>query len=169
MGNTWSVRTLSEELMKIFPNMGRQIATFLRETGEEETTLMQVSVLHQIQERSMTASDIAKKRKVSLQSASVLVQGMVERGWIVREPDPNDRRQFLLQITPEGMEKAEATRNQIINHLTSFMVDLSPEEIAAGQVFLPALNRILTSQMAANNPTTSDEKQGTLEEEKTPL
>lgn len=168
MGKTWSVHTLAEELMKIFPNMGRQISTFLRESGEEETTLMQVSVLHQIKERSMTASDIAKKRKVSLQSASVLVQGMVEKGWIVREPDPNDRRQFLLQITPEGMEKAEATRSQIVNYLAGFMEDLSPEEIAAGQVFLPALNRILTSQMAANTPT-SDERQPTLEEEKTPL
>ena len=169
MGKTWSVRTLSEELMKIFPNMGRQISSFLRESGEEETTLMQVSVLHQIKERSMTSSDIAKKRKVSLQSASVLVQGMVEKGWIVREPDPNDRRQFLLQITPEGIEKAEATRNQIVNYLAGFMEDLSPEEIAAGQVFLPALNRILTSQMAANNTTATDERQRTLEEEKTPL
>ena len=169
MGKTWSVHTLSEELMKIFPNMGRHMNAFLRESGEEETTLMQVSVLHQIKERSMTASDIAKKRKVSLQSASVLVQGMVEKGWIVREPDPNDRRQFLLQITPEGMEKAEATRNQIVNYLAGFMEDLSPEEIAAGQVFLPALNRILTSQMAANITTAPDERQRTLEEEKTPL
>jgi DNA-binding MarR family transcriptional regulator len=168
MGKTWSVRTLSEELMKIFPNMGRHVNAFLRESGEEETTLMQVSVLHQIKERSMTTSDIAKKRRVSLQSASVLVQGMVEKGWIVREPDPNDRRQFLLQITPEGMEKAEATRNQIVNYLAGFMEDLSPEEIAAGQVFLPALNRILTSQMAANT-STQDERQRTLEEEKTPL
>jgi len=154
--------------MRIFPNLGRQISAFLRDTGEEETTLMQVSVLHQIKEQSLTASDIAKKRRVSLQSASVLVQGMVEKGWIIREPNPNDRRQFLLQITPEGIEKAEATRNQIINHLTGFMENLSPEEIAAGQVFLPALYRSLTDT-TANDPQTVDERQRTLEEEKTPL
>ncbi len=163
------VRMLSEDLMKIFPNLGRQVSAFLRDSGEEETTLMQMSVLHQIQERSITASDIAKKRRVSLQSASVLVQGMVEKGWIVRETDPNDRRQFLLQITPEGIEKSEATRNQIINHLTGFMENLSPEEIAAGQVFLPALHRILTDTISANDPQPLDEKQSTLEEEKTLL
>ena len=167
MDKTWSVHKLSEELMKIFPNMGRQVSYFLRESGEEETTLMQVSVLHQIQERSMTASDIAKKRRVSLQSASVLVQSMVEKGWIVREPDSKDRRQFLLQITPEGMEKAEATRNQIINHLASFLEELSPEEISAGQVFLPALYRVLSNQITNN--ASQDERQRTLEEEKTPL
>ena len=169
MGKTWSVRTLSEELMKIFPNMGRQISSFLRESGEEETTLMQVSVLHQIQKHSMTASKIAQRRRVSLQSVSVLVQGMVEKGWIIRVPSPTDRRQFLLQITPEGVEKAEATQNQIINYLTGFLEDLSPEEIAAGQVFLPALNRILTAQMADHMTPTQDEKQRTPEEEKTPL
>jgi len=167
MGKIWSVRALSEELMKIFPSMGRQVSAFLHESGEEETTLMQISVLHQIQKHSMTASDIAKRRRVSLQSASVLVQGMVEKGWIIREPNPTDRRQFLLQITPEGMEKAEATRNQIVNYLTSFMEDLTPEEIAAGQVFLPALSRILTDHITSK--TTQDEKQGSLEEEKTPL
>lgn len=168
MDNIWSLQTLSEELMRIFPNLGRQISTFLRESGEEETTLMQVSALHQIKNRSMTASDIAKSRRVSLQSASVLVQGLVEKGWIVREPDPNDRRQFLLQITPEGLEKAEATRNQIIHYLTGFLDGLSEEEIQAGQVFLPALHRTLTNHL--NDDTQSqDEKQTTLEEEKTLL
>lgn len=169
MDNTGSLHTLSEELMRIFPNLGRQISTFLREAGEEETTLMQVSVLHQLRDQALTASDIAKKRRVSLQSASVLVQGMVEKGWIVRVPDPNDRRQFLLQVTPEGIEKAEATRNQIISYLESFLMGLSPEEIDAGHIFLPALYQILTRQMAANDTQTQDERQGTPEEEKTPL
>jgi DNA-binding MarR family transcriptional regulator len=145
------------------------VSSFLRETGEEETSLMQISVLHQIQEQSMTASDIAKKRRVSLQSASVLVQGMVEKGWVIRVPSPTDRRQFLLQVTPEGMEKAKVTRDQLINHLAGFMENLSPEEIAAGQVFLPALHRILTDTTPANDPQTLDERQRTLEEEKTLL
>ncbi|MBI1279918.1 MAG: MarR family transcriptional regulator [Anaerolineaceae bacterium] len=169
MDKSDSVHTLAEQLMRLFPNLGRHISSFLRDTGEEETTLMQVSVLHQIKEHSLTASDIAKKRRVSLQSASVLVQGMVEKGWIVREPNPNDRRQFLLQITPEGQEKAEATRNQIIQFLTGFMEKLSPEEIAAGQIFLPALFQILTDPTAANDTEPLDERQGIPEEENTPL
>ncbi len=169
MDKTGSLHKLSEELMRIFPNLGRLIATFLRESGEEETTLMHVSVLHQIRDQALTASDIAKKRRVSLQSASVLVQGMVEKGWIVRVANPNDRRQFILQITPEGIEKAEATRNQIIHYLDGFLADLTPEEIEAGHVFLPALYQILTRQMAANDTQTQDERQGTPEEEKTPL
>ena len=168
MDKTQTMHSLAENLMKILPNMGRQIAGVLRASGEEETTLMQVGTLHQIKDRSMTASDIAKKRRVSLQSVSVFIQAMVEKGWVVRVPNPEDRRQFLLQITPDGMQKAEATREQIINYLADFLAELSPEEIAAGQVFLPAINRLLNSQSPVHEMP-SEEKQNTLEEEAAPL
>ena len=85
----------------------------------------------------------------------------------MREPDPNDRRQFLLQITPEGLAKAESVKAQIAHYMEGFLEGLSTEEIAAAQVFLPALIRILTEQMTTK--TTQDDKQRTLEEEKTPL
>src|SRR5262245_21167632 len=106
MDKKQSIHMLAEELMRLFPHLGRQISIHLRESGEEETTFMQIGVLRQIQERGITASDLAKMRKVSLQAASVLVQGMVEKGWITRVTNPNDRRQFLLEITPEGLAKA---------------------------------------------------------------
>ncbi|MCA0459016.1 MAG: MarR family transcriptional regulator [Chloroflexi bacterium] len=163
MDNRWSVHTLAEELMKLLPNLGKNITAHLRDINEEETTMMQVSVLYQIQEHSITASELAKRRRVSLQSASVLVQGLVEKGWIIRTPDPTDRRQFLLQITPEGLAKAETTRNQIITYLASFLVELTDEEAAAAQIFLPALNQILTQHMTVEN--TPEEKQRALQEE----
>jgi DNA-binding MarR family transcriptional regulator len=140
---------------------------YLRGSGEEETTLMQIGVLHQIQEQPITASELAERRKVSLQSASVLVQGMVEKGWLMREPDPNDRRQFILQVTPEGLAKAEAVKAQITHLMEGFLEGLSDEEMKAAEVFLPALSRILANQMTNN--TTPDERHRTLEEEKTPL
>ena len=167
MDSTWTIPILAEELLKVFPSFGKLMSSFLRESGEEETTLMQISVLHQIQEQPITASELAKKRRVSLQSASVLVQALVERGWIVREPSLSDRRQFILQITEEGLAKAASVKAQMVEYMEGFLEALTEEEAAAAQVFLPALNRILTEHMTTK--TTQDEKQGTLEEEKTPL
>lgn len=167
MKSLWTIPILAEELLKVLPNMGRLVALHLRESGEEETTLMQISVLHQIQEQSITASELAKRRRVSLQSASVLVQGMVERGWIVRVPSPTDRRQFLLQITPEGLAKAAAVKAQITYYMEGFLGGLSEEEVAAAQTFLPALSRILTNQMITD--TAQDEGQRKPDEEQTPL
>ena len=67
MDSMWTIPILAEQLLKVFPNFGRLIASYLRESGEEETTLMQIGVLHQIQEQPITASELAKRRKVSLQ------------------------------------------------------------------------------------------------------
>jgi len=167
MDSIWTRTTIAEELLKVFPGLGRTVSLYLRGSGEEETTLMQIGVLHQIQEQPITASELAKRRKVSLQSASVLVQGMVEKGWLMREPDPNDRRQFILQVTPEGLAKAEAVKAQITHLMEGLFEGLSDEEVKAAQVFLPALSRILANQMTNN--TTPDERHHTTEEEKTPL
>jgi MarR family transcriptional regulator, negative regulator of the multidrug operon emrRAB len=72
---------------------------------------------------------------------------LVEKGWVVREPDPNDRRQWLLKVTPAGQERAKASLDLLTNILTDLLSELSPEELAAAQVFLPALQRIVTGHM----------------------
>ena len=69
---------------------------------------------------------------------------MVERGWVTREPDPNDRRQSLLEVTPEGLVRAEAAQKQIIEHDRGAFWQISlPEELDAAAVFLPALRRVV--------------------------
>ncbi len=99
--------------------------------------------LTQFKDHPLTVSDLAKRRKVSLQSASTLVQRLHERGWIVREPDPNDRRQSLLQLTPEGLAHAQATFDQIVNYVAEYLEPLTTEELEAAQVLFPALQRTL--------------------------
>jgi DNA-binding MarR family transcriptional regulator len=112
---------------------------------------MQGRVLSFLIENRLTVSDLAKKRRVSLQSASTLVQGLVERGWVTRAPDPDDRRRSLLEVTPEGLAHARLAKEQLLRYLTTFLGGLEPEEIAAGQVFLPALRRILHEHMIADD------------------
>src|SRR5664279_4912031 len=147
MQSGWTPYVTAQALLEILPGLGRLIASRLRETGDEEATLMQVGVLMHMKDQPITTSELAKRRKVSLQSASVLVQGLVERGWLTREPDPNDRRQSLLQVTPEGLAQAQATQEQVINLIAEIFGELSSEELAAAAVFLPALRRIVDVQM----------------------
>lgn len=168
MGDAWTAHTVAEALMRVFPSMGRFMSLYMRDVGEEETTIMQIGVLFQIQKEPMTASELAKKRRVSLQAASVLVQGLVQRGWVSRTPDPHDRRQYLIQITPEGSEHAETTRKQIANYLARFLEGLSAEALEAGGVFLPALYTLLTTQMEADTQATTleNEKQALIQTHK---
>ena len=151
---SWTSSELAAELLKVIPSLGRLIALYTRESGEEETTMMQVGVLFHIQQQPITTSELAKKRRVSLQAASVLVRGLIDRGWVVRTPDPHDGRQFLLEITPDGLERAEFTRRQVADYLARFLDGLTVEEMVAAQIFLPGLRRVVQQQMV---PDTAEE------------
>ncbi len=138
---------IAQMLLETLPVLGRRMAIRMREIGEEEATMMQIGVLMRIKDQAITASELAKQRKVSLQSASVLVQNMVEHGWLSREPDPNDRRQSLLQVTPEGLARAEAAQQQMLQLIAESLEGFAPEELEAAAIFLPALRRVVTANM----------------------
>jgi DNA-binding MarR family transcriptional regulator len=154
MTETWTSGKTAEELLNVFPIFGRIMAPYVQSGEEAEATFMQVRALFFLLEKPITASELARKRRVSLQSASVLVQGLVERGWVTRIPNPQDRRQFLLEVTPEGLARAQAARDQIASHLAGFLEGLTEDEIAAAQVFLPALQRVLTSHLTTDDTET---------------
>ncbi|MFN8450254.1 MAG: MarR family transcriptional regulator [Anaerolineae bacterium] len=147
MTSDWTPYVTAQAMLDILPGFGRLIGSRIRDSGEEEATLMQVGVLMHMKDQPITTSELAKRRKVSLQSASVLVQALVERGWLSREPDPKDRRQSLLRVTPEGMVEAQARHQQMTEYIAEVLADLTPEELAAASVFIPALRRIVASHL----------------------
>ncbi|HZB94828.1 MAG TPA: MarR family transcriptional regulator, partial [Herpetosiphonaceae bacterium] len=89
---------------------------------------------------------LARKRRVSLQSMGELVQTLVERGWVVRIPDPTDRRQHLLHLTEEGRAHYERAQEQALRRLVPLLDELTDDEMAAVQQALPALHRVLTRE-----------------------
>ncbi len=52
----------------------------------------------------MRMSDIASALGISMATATGLVDRMLERGIVVRESDPRDRRIVLCRMSPEGEE-----------------------------------------------------------------
>jgi DNA-binding MarR family transcriptional regulator len=157
MGEPWTPYVVAGELLDVLPVLARIMFSHANEMGEEKATLMQVRVLSFLIENRLTVSDLAKKRRVSLQSASTLVQGLVERGWVTRVPDLEDRRRALLEVTPEGLARARLAKEHLSRYLTTFLGELGPEEIVAGEIFLPALRRILQEHMLADDASEDTE------------
>jgi DNA-binding MarR family transcriptional regulator len=77
---------------------------------------------------------------------SELVQVLVERGWIVRTPDPTDRRQHMLQLTEPGRAHYERAQEMTIRQLAPLLARLSAAEMGAVQTALPALRRVLAQE-----------------------
>jgi len=145
MGTDTSLEA-TKDLLAVLPLLNRIVAAEVRREAGEDTTMPQFRVLAQIAAGPLTLSALAKKRRVSPQSMSELVQVLVERGWIVRAPDPGDRRQSMLQLTDHGRLHYERADAQTLRRLAPLMAQLSHKELAAVRLALPALRRVLTQE-----------------------
>jgi DNA-binding MarR family transcriptional regulator len=134
----------AEELLTTLPLMNSLIAIKLRQEIDAEITLVQFRVLDQLQNRSITLTELAEQRGVTRQSASLQVQGLVERGWVRRMPDPDDRRQYMLEVTDEGRMQVQQVRKSLTKYLAHLLEMLTPDEFAALQIVIPAMDRIIT-------------------------
>jgi DNA-binding MarR family transcriptional regulator len=143
---TFPAEFISREFLFVLPALNRLIGRELRGETGDDTTLVQIRVLAFLMDTPITMSALARKRRVTLQSASELVQGMVARGWVVREPDPKDRRQSLLHITNEGRAQFELSQEQMVKLIVPLIDSLAPDEREHVHYALLALRRVLSTQ-----------------------
>jgi len=139
--------TTAQELLAVLPLLNRMMALELRQETGDDTTMSQFRVLAYLAEEPLTMSDIARRRHVSFQSAGELVQGFVERGWVVRMPNPLDRRQSMLHLTETGKEKYERAQSLMLQRLAGFMDQLDEDEKTTIQQALQSLHRVLIQEV----------------------
>jgi DNA-binding MarR family transcriptional regulator len=134
-------------LMATLPLLNRTVGSIVQGDAPDALTMPQFRVLSFLSGGPLTVSDLARRRRVTMAAMGELAQALVERGMIERRPDPQDRRQQLLSLSEAGRQRYEAAnalaQAQIANILAAH---LSPAEIAAVLVALPALQRALTSE-----------------------
>jgi DNA-binding MarR family transcriptional regulator len=144
--NTNIVLDTTQELLTVLPLLNRIVAAEVRREAGEETTMPQFRVLAHLAAEPLTLSVLAKRRRVSLQSMSELVQVLVGRGWVAREPDPRDRRQSSLRLTEEGQRHYERAQALTLQRLSPLLARLRDDELAAVRMALPALRRVLVEE-----------------------
>ncbi len=134
---------VAELLVSMLPLLNRLVSTRLRQAVTDETSLSQMRVLRELSDKSITLSELAERRFVTRQAASLQVQGLVEKGWVRRVPHATDRRQALLEITDEGLAHWLEARHALVEYFASLFERFTPDEFAAIQEALPALSLIL--------------------------
>lgn len=96
---------------------------------------------------SLRPGDLAATIGVSRASMSRIADGLVEGGWVTREPDPDDGRAHLLRISRHGREVLGSVRRAATEDLQSSIDALSPAEREALQRALPVLLDLADAQM----------------------
>lgn len=141
----------AHDLLSILPMLNRVMIVELRREAGEDTTMPQFRVLSYLNQSPLTVSDIARKRRVSFQSAGELVQTLVERGWISRTADPKDRRQSLLRLTDAGQQEYDRAQNHMLDRISELLEQLSEDDKAVIRRAMSLLQTALASDVEARD------------------
>ena len=93
-----------------------------------DVTVRQCFALQILQGEPLDVGTIAERMGVTPGATTRLIDGMMDRGWVDRRRDPNDRRRVLLELTEEGRQEAEHLRDQ-----TEQIVESVVSEVPADQ------------------------------------
>jgi len=82
-------------------------------------------------ERGHRPGEIAERLHLPPPSVSHLLADLEAAGWLVREPDPEDRRRQRLRLTEEGRARLASARRCLEAASTALLKALSEDEQAA--------------------------------------
>jgi DNA-binding MarR family transcriptional regulator len=134
--------TLAAEIRTVSGKLKRR----LREhEGRSDLTPSQVSVLLRLEkDGSATVSSLARAEGMRPQSMSTTVAPLQEAGLVRGAPDPNDRRQTLMSLTPKCMKWLQEGRDARQDWLTATISQkLSAQEQEKLQAALELLTRLV--------------------------
>lgn len=103
--------------------------------------------------KPLTLAQLRQRMDVSPPAITYLVDRMIESGHIRREPDPEDRRKWLLRYENRGMALAHSFFRPLGGHISDAMAELSERDLAAAhQVFMAMLTAMSTFEDSLHAP-----------------
>ena len=95
----------------------RNLARFSERVGRNEISVTMLAILSMLDRLpGLSQSDLARTIKVERMTAGINAKRCVEKGLVVREAVPGDRRRYALHLTDAGREALRAIRERIPLH-----------------------------------------------------
>jgi DNA-binding MarR family transcriptional regulator len=83
--------------------------------------------------------DLAAAERIAPSTLTRVVNVLEERGYLRRQPAPDDARAFLVTVTEAGLGVLDRIREEGTRMLADILQTLPPDELAALEAALPAL------------------------------
>jgi DNA-binding MarR family transcriptional regulator len=128
-------------LRAVVGQLSRRLNALARGSG---LTPSQLSALGVIARRGpIRLSDLAEYESVNPTMLSRVVAALDEAGLVRRRTDPDDRRAGLLEVTATGRRTHDRLRAERGRVLTAGLEQLGPDDVAAVETALPALEALI--------------------------
>ncbi len=125
----------------------------------DDTGVALQGVLRFVGEGETRATQLAERLGVSAPVLSRHVAELVDQGYVVRRPDPEDGRAQLIALSPSGIEKLRSIEAQRAATLQGFLQDWSEDDVEETAKTLKKLAESLRTSAratAAGSPDTSN-------------
>lgn len=129
-------------LMDVFRELGaHRPEQLLPDWSLSLSELYALSIL--AEEAPLSQQDLGAALALEKSSVSRLVQQLEQRGWVLRDRDPNDNRLRLLRLSAEGQRISNVVGQRMHERHAEVFQQLTPADQAALLQGLTALRRAL--------------------------
>ena len=94
----------------------------------------------------VSITELANLLQVSAPSASTMVERLVERGVLVRKPDPDDRRRVIVTVSPDMVTITQQIEKDIFGAFVDLVEKVGPEIAADWCRVLDRIAEVLDSE-----------------------
>jgi len=132
---------LAHELRPVVMRLARSLRHIRDDSLDlQSNQLSAMAVL--LNDGDMLMGELAATEKVQPPSMTRIVNGLEQRGYVARRPDPRDGRQCLVTLTPAGREVILANRRRRDEWLTVRIAGLDPAEREVLRQAVPILAKV---------------------------
>ena len=114
-------------LINAFRTFESRLLEHLNDAGYDEATPGHLAALRHLDPEGLQISRLAEDAGVSRQAMSEMVRELMARGWVKKEPDPDDGRAKLITYTAEGHELI-AEAQEAVAEIEDELVDMLGED-----------------------------------------
>jgi DNA-binding MarR family transcriptional regulator len=122
----------------------------------DDTGVALQGVLRFVGEGETRATQLAERLGVSAPVLSRHLAELLEQGYVVRRPDPEDGRAQLIALSPAGVEKLRFIEAQRAATLQGFLQDWSEDDVEATSRTLKKLAESLRTSARAKTAGPTD-------------
>ena len=134
-------------LERVASRLMRRLHQHLRRCEfEPPVSMVQMRVMAMALHGRPTLSQVARALHVRRPTATRLVDGLVQRGWLEREHDPHDRRQVRLHTTPAGAAVQARIQDVVHAVMAEHLSQVPAEDLQALFRGLQALSAVLEGE-----------------------
>lgn len=92
---------------------------------------------------ALRSGELAQREAVTAPTMTRVLAALTERGLVVRTADPDDARSVLVSLAPEGARTLDRIRSERTALLGARLTRLTPEQRAALDAAIPALEALV--------------------------